>query len=275
MQEKSRLFISYAHADNEQQDFDWVVQEIEKAGADVEYDDRVVIIGQRLWPQIEARILSPDTNGWGILLTPQSLQSQACIEELEYARLRALTQRDWQFPLIGMVHGIAAADVPPAIRARLYVSLKDPNWAERVVAGLNQKVLRRESEELGQFRWRIHRHYLGDPELFAVEAHPRFSTLHHFAIITPMPKPHVMGLGAPDGGIVAGAAFDVLTWEGIEFHGELCYVDSMRGPLDPSNSAYAVFHGRIPSWVAVGATRGQGALPEKVEIFKIEQGIVL
>src|SRR2546422_10849977 len=131
-EERPRLFLTYSHDDNEAGNFDWAVQELEKAGVQVEYDEIVLVPGRRLWPQIENRILEPSLKGWGILLTSTSLQSQACLEELEYARLRAMNSKGEEFPLIGLGDRGAAAEIPLAIRARLYIDLKDPTWHRKV-----------------------------------------------------------------------------------------------------------------------------------------------
>jgi hypothetical protein len=56
---------------------------------------------------------------------------------LAYALDRALRSRGDAFPLIGMFPTRVGHDlVPPAIRVRLYVALTDPDWIERVVAGI-------------------------------------------------------------------------------------------------------------------------------------------
>lgn len=268
---RPRIFLSYAHGDNEQGDFRWVAQELTRVGADVEYDERVLVVGQRLWPQIEQRILDPTLRGWGILLTRNSMASQSCMEELEYARLRTLTDRNWQFPLIGLVHEVPVNELPPAIRTRLYVSMRDPDWAQRVVAGLEQLAHRPPEQQLARLHWRVHASYQGDPELVAVEARPRFQPMQHFAVLTPLPGAEQVGIGAPGGAGVGGAPFDVADGT-AEWRGEQCQIRAMRGPIEPGASVYAIFRGRVPRWVAVGPTAGPWTFPrgEDLETFVIE-----
>jgi hypothetical protein len=269
MAKRPRIFITYAHADDAQQDFQWVVQQVETAGAEVEYDDRVLVVGQRLWPQIEARILEPGLDGWGILLTPSSLASAACMEELEYARVRALSQRSLQFPLIAMVHDVPAEEIPLGIRSRLYVSLQDPHWPRRVVAGLNRTTHYRDQAELQELRWQVHPAYLGDPELFAVEARPRVGSWQYVAVATPQPGFEQSGVGAPGGKPTGGGQID--SGEGtVELEGEMCAFVTMRGPVSPGASIYSVFRGRVPHWVAVGKPDGPWELPRSWERFVLD-----
>jgi TIR domain len=99
----SKLWLTYAWVDNEDSDVDHVIVELRKVGFDVHFDRRQIVVGQRLWPQIDKFISDPkQTDAWAIFATKHSLASEACQEELAYALDRALRVRGSDFPLIGI-----------------------------------------------------------------------------------------------------------------------------------------------------------------------------
>jgi len=101
-----KVWLSYAWKDNEDQQVDWIVQELEKQNIEIHLDNRDLIPGRKLWDQIADAISAPDIcDAWIFLVTPNSLSSQPCLEELSYALERALSKRGQDFPLIGLIDG--------------------------------------------------------------------------------------------------------------------------------------------------------------------------
>jgi hypothetical protein len=47
-----KLWLTYAWKDNEDQDIDFIVQELDPLDLEVRFDRRNLIAGQRLWDQI-------------------------------------------------------------------------------------------------------------------------------------------------------------------------------------------------------------------------------
>lgn len=130
-----RLWLTYAWKDNEDKDVDFIIQELDKTDIKVRFDRRQIIPGRRLWPQIGGFITDPrECDAWGILLTINSLKSEACIEELCYALARALSAKGETFPIFALLHHVASKDIPPALKIRLGISIEDPDWVKRVVA---------------------------------------------------------------------------------------------------------------------------------------------
>ena len=81
-----KVWVTYAWKDNEDKDIDFIVQELDKKNIDVRFDRGNLIPGQRLRTQIGGLITDPNEwDAWGIVLTPNSIQSQPCVEELSYA----------------------------------------------------------------------------------------------------------------------------------------------------------------------------------------------
>jgi hypothetical protein len=130
------LWITYAWVDNKEGDFDYLISELQAAGVVAKFDKVALVPGQRLWDQIAKQITEGAISGWAYLVTPQSIASEPCREELAYALDRALRARDESFPLIGLLRDVAINDVPAAIRVRLCIDLRDPAWAQAVVAAI-------------------------------------------------------------------------------------------------------------------------------------------
>jgi hypothetical protein len=136
----AKLWLTYAWIDNQDQDVDHIIQQLTAVGLDVAFDRAHIIPGQRLWPQIDKGIADPKTDGWAILATENSLSSESCLEELAYALDRALRTRGTDFPLIGIFPApVDRAIIPSAIATRLYVNLRQSNWALLVADGVEKR----------------------------------------------------------------------------------------------------------------------------------------
>jgi hypothetical protein len=119
-----KLWLTYAWKDNEDKDIDYIIHELDKINLIVKFDRKNLIPGQRLWTQIGGLITDPhECDAWGIVLTPNSILSQSCIEELSYALDRALSVNGSEFPLFALLHNISANELPPALKIRLCIPL--------------------------------------------------------------------------------------------------------------------------------------------------------
>jgi hypothetical protein len=116
---------------------DYIINELKLAGLDVAFDRARLVPGQRLWTQLDQAISNPQlSDAWAIYATKNSLSSEPCLEELAYALDRALRARGHRFPIIGIFpEALDRSLIPSAIASRLYVDLRDPNWANKVAAG--------------------------------------------------------------------------------------------------------------------------------------------
>ena len=93
-----KLWLTYAWSDNEDKDIDFIIQELDKTDIKVKFDRRNLVPGQRLWTQIGGFITDPnECDAWGIVLTKNSINSKACIEELSYALDRAINSIEMIF----------------------------------------------------------------------------------------------------------------------------------------------------------------------------------
>jgi len=133
-----KLWLTYAWTDNQENDVDFVAQELERCGLEVQFDRVHLAAGYRLWEQIDKGISDPAlSDGWAIYVTENSLKSEPCQEELAIALDRALRKRGGQYPLIGIFPtSIDRELIPSAISTRLWVHLNDPTWADQIASSL-------------------------------------------------------------------------------------------------------------------------------------------
>lgn len=251
------LWITYAWADNDEGDFDYLVQELDRAGIPALCDKIALIPGRRLWLQIADKISGGTLSGWAYLLTPASLQSTACREELTYALQRALETQGEEFPLIGLLHQVSMRDVPLALRVRLCVNLANPDWIEEIRAGVVGQPPRRTPEVQSPYVMKIHRNYLGQSDVIAVEFRPRFGQVTYWRIAFPAsgPRPVAWGAGPANGGGVGGIKNHMLEGTGIEFQGIQMDFVGASNPLSASVSAYTVFQGQLPGKMFFGVSQ--------------------
>src|SRR5439155_15151277 len=79
-------------------------------------------------------------DAWLLIATQASLGSEACREEYAYALDRALNSRGTTFPVIALFPAtVDQSLIPAGIRTRLYVSLKDLDWKERIIAAAENR----------------------------------------------------------------------------------------------------------------------------------------
>lgn len=168
------VWLTYAWADNQNEDVDFIAQELGRTGLGVKLDRWNIGAGRRLWDQITNFITSPkESDAWVLVATEKSLQSEACKEEFAYALDRALKTRGDTFPVIGLFLGpIDESLIPVAIRTRLSVSITDPDWKERIQAAAEGRLPKVTTSAVQPFLLRIHRDQLCRKP-FAIEVRPR------------------------------------------------------------------------------------------------------
>jgi hypothetical protein len=266
----THLWITYAWTDNEEGDFDYVVAELKRGSVPSRYDRIALVPGQRLWDQFAQHITTGDLAGWAYLLTPRSVASQACREELAYALDRALSTRGAGFPLIGLVSGLPISEVPAALRVRLCVDLASTDWVEAVRAGLENRPPVATISDAPNFKARVHHSYLGNPSLKAVEFVTRFGELRYWRIAYPRSGPQAVrrGVGPAGGGGVASGNRDFV--EGIaDIDGVPMTFFGAGDAISPSTAAYAAFESAIPTDIAFGYANEPFGVPAQWWRFKL------
>jgi len=195
MSQKKSIWLSYAWDDNIDSDVDLAAQELIRAGLEVKLDRWNFTAGKRLWEQIESFIQDPSkSDAWLLYATQASLGSQACKEEFAYALDRALHTRGGEFPVIALFPAPVNTDlVPASIKTRLFVSLTDPDWKERIVAAVQKRqpsIVQPQVEPYALTTHKLGKQY--GVERYAIEVRPRAGTWAPFLGAIPLnEKDHV------------------------------------------------------------------------------------
>jgi hypothetical protein len=211
--------------------------------------------GQRLWDQIAAFIRDKDqSDGWAMFATPASLGSEPCREEFAYALDRALATRDSAFPIVGIFPGpVDSALIPSGIKARLYVSLTDPDWAERVLAACEGRAVAIRGAIVQPYAIRLHPYRDGKT---AIEIRPRAGMWAPFAAGVPIGERDSLNpviLPGP-AGFVPMAAMVHSLGEGVSMDGLWWVMTSQEG-ASPTVSYYLICD-RRPTKVIFGVMNG-------------------
>ncbi len=180
-----KVWITYCWEDNNDQEVDFIAQELRKENLDVRMDRIDIQVGKRIWNQIDHFITSPEeSDAWILYATEHSLRSEPCKEEYAYALQRALKVRSENFPIIGLFStNVIEELIPAGISSRLYVSTTDPDWKERVCSGVEGRKPNIYRENLHPFVFKIHD--IGS-ERVAVEVRPRAGVWSPFQCVIPL-----------------------------------------------------------------------------------------
>lgn len=180
------VWITYAWADNEEGDIDFVAQELERAGLTIKLDRWNLTAGRRLWEQIDTFIGdSAESDAWLLVATTNSLASEACKEEFSYALDRALASRGEDFPVVALfLTHTDASLIPAGIRTRLHVSITDPDWKERIVAAAENRSLVTSRPNVQPYFLKVHSGLPGKKPI-AIEVRPRAGVWAPFVAAVP------------------------------------------------------------------------------------------
>jgi len=265
---KKAVWITYAWDDNESGDVDFIAQELGKAGLEVKIDRWNLIVGRRLWEQIESFIQDPDeSDGWILFATQSSLGSQPCKEEYAYALDRALHTRGGDFPVIGLFPSkVDESLIPGGIRTRLYVSLQDANWIERIVSAVEKRSPKFPHGTFDPYQIRIHRRAETQEKRYVIELRPRAGTWAPFIVAIPFKEKERVSMNVLHGPVnsIPGGGILFSTGEKSTEDGEW-WTFTAGNEASPTQSYY-VFCKKIPSKIIFGvngrAPQYTVALPE-------------
>ena len=252
------IWITYAWDDNTQCDVDFVAQELARVGVQVKLDCWNVRAGRRLWEQIQ-RFIQEETesDAWLIYATQNSLGSEACKKEFSYALDRAFNRRGNNFPIIAIFPGPVDNSLMPAgNRTRLYVSLTDLEWKERVKAAAEGRSPSGRLQ-LEPFTIQIHRDNSAVDHRLAIEVRPREGTWSPFFAAVPLSEkdrvqPHIMH--GPRGQVPQGGAL-CNTGEAPSSN-DAWWVMFAQNEATPTQSFY-IHCNELPSRLAFGVNGGR------------------
>jgi hypothetical protein len=245
----TKLWLTYAWKDNEEEDVDHIVASLRQAGIDVGFDRAQLLAGQRLWTQIDTAIRDPGITGWAIYVTENSLRSEPCQEELAYALDRTLRTKGAEFPIIGLFPGNLDREIiPSAISTRLYVNLRANDWVQQVSDALagTRSVVDLAPEPYGHTLYKMQTYY-------CLEVWPRTGTWTKPHSIVPERDAQKFTLmcANPRGLISGGGAMKMAG----QFMSNGLFHRYIGDRVDAATSLHMMFDA-VPSWVEFGSYNG-------------------
>jgi len=252
------VWLTYAWQDNQDGDVDFVAQELIASDLIVKLGRWNLKAGLRLWEQIGEHISNQElSDAWLLYATQNSLGSEVYKQEYAYALERALSARGESFPVVALFPSAVGRDlIPAAIRTRLFISLTDPDWKERVKAAAEgrQPAISKYSVE----PYALHVHLVSEGR-YAIEVRTRAGTWSPFLAAVPLKgrgavNPEIMrGPRAfvPAGGFLSAPGVE----ESVDREWWIMYANNEASPTQ----SYFVFRNGPPSGLVFGQRGDQGA----------------
>ena len=252
----NKLWISYAHVDNERLAIDFVDQELTKLGLEIKRDRWNIQAGQHYWPQIADNILDPaKSDAWLLFATQAAISSPACQEELYTALERALDRRGKHYPFLALFQSSIPRDqIPVFIRTRWYVTQDDPGWRERIVAAVENRDAVLTRPTIAPYYLTVHRRGSG----YDIEVAPVAGPWSPIFAAVPLEEQDSVGMrlafGPPPGGLPGVYGSDLGSgMDGPSGDGKW-YVFVSSKQATPSQ-CYYISCKRMPSILRFGAHR--------------------
>ncbi len=264
-----RLWVSYPWVCREEGDFAGLVPQLKRAGIDATYDSLELKPDTRMVERIVQRLLSIDFDGWLYVLTHQLLTHKSCADDLVAAVNQAIVQIGPEFPMIGLLHGVAAQQVPPALRLRPCVSVADPHWGDQVSKAMRPRSSPKTAEagpQETQFAWKAHVGYGGDPSMTAIEVGSKLESVPYWRFAIPKTaRVTKWGPGPAGGGEICPHKFGVTRGSGKYGSFDVVWFGAANA-ISPTESAYIVFSGPLPDFVCFGPALSPNGPPQQMEI---------
>ena len=263
-----RLWISYPWMSREERNFSYLVSQLREANIEATYDSLQLLPNVSLRDRAAARLRGIGMDGWLYVLTHQCLTRKTCADELTGAIQSVMTSMGSGFPMAGLLYGISAPHIPPALRVHPCVSLSDPNWKQQLTDVLKMKVPRgRKKGEASNYKWKVHPCYGGDPSMTAVEVHSKNEPMRNWRFAVPRSvRPAYWGAGLADGHSISQIRIGEALGSGIYGNQNIYWFGATK-TLTQAESAYVVFSGPLPPFIGFGMARGPFDPPTQLDQY--------
>jgi hypothetical protein len=269
-----RLWISYPWIDREERDFAYIISQLKDMQIEAAYDSLQLQPNTHLWERTIQRLRGIGFDGWLYILTHQCLTRRTCIDELTTAIDRALEHMGPGFPMVGLMYGIGAQQVPPMLRARPCISLADPSWKQQISNILKYREPRLQNcaaADALRFNWTIHPNYCGDPSMTAVEVSLKGDSIPYWRFAIPKSARTIeWGQGPSGGQKILRAQCAEAAGSGRYGSYEIAWFGAAHG-ISQAESAYAVFSEPLPEFICFGPAKSPFGPPGLMEIFSPSQ----
>ncbi len=268
--ERRQVWVSYLWTTGEERDLKFLFSPLNGLDIDTKYESVRLIPETRLWQRVLQSLTNMEFDGWLYVLTHQIATRGACAEELLEAIDKALQDKGTDFPMIGLLYGVSAQQVPLGLRMRPCLSVGDPDWKHRLAQSLLPRVptlpktLVRES---ARFTWKIHPCYGGESEVTAIEVSPKLESIPYWRFAIPRTaRPARWGVGSAGGQEISPVKFAVAKGSGRFGSSEVLWFGAANG-VSTSESAYITFCGPLPEFICFGPAQSPKGPPGPMEVF--------
>jgi hypothetical protein len=266
-----RLWINYPYIDREERDFSYLVPQLKNANIEATYDSFRLMSDTQLWARVVPRLISIGFDGWLYILTHQCFTRRTYTDELTAAVDQVTKYMGPAFPMIGLMHGIATQNVPPALRVRPCISLGDPEWKQQLSAVLKNRAQAGKTQRARnntRYLWRIHACYGGDPSMTAVEVCSTNERIQYWRFAIPRSAQTVRwGQGPSGGGDISRIRFAEARGSGRHESRDINWFGAAN-TISDTESAYAVFLGPLPDFICFGPAKSPFGPPGSMEIIR-------
>jgi hypothetical protein len=265
------LWINYPYINGEERDFSYLISQLKRANIEAAYDSFQLISDVRLWERIVPRLVSIGFDGWLYILTHQCFTRRTYTDELTAAIDKITLRLGPEFPMIGLMHGIATQNVPPALRVRPCISLGDPEWKQQLSETLRKSALPGRDRKIRtetRFSWKIHSCYGGDPSMTAVEVRSAVEKIQYWRFAVPKPTQTARWGQGPAGGYdISRVRFAEASGSGRFEHRDTLWFGAANTVSD-TESAYVVFLGPLPDFICFGSAKSPFGPPDSMEVMR-------
>jgi hypothetical protein len=269
-----RLWISYPWMNREERDFTYLVSQLKDLHIEATYDSLQLQPNTHLWERTVQRLRGIGFDGWLYILTHQCLTRKACTDELTTAIDRALQHMGPRFPIVGLMYGIGALQVPPMLRVRPCISLTDPNWKQQICDLLKFQAPHAEHGESRndkRFNWTVHPNYCSDPSMTIVEVSLKEGSVPYWRFAIPKSARAIeWGRGPSGGRKILRAQCSEATGSGKYGSLEIGWFGAADS-ISQTESAYAVFSEPLPEFICFGPAKSPFGPPDRMEIIRPSQ----
>jgi hypothetical protein len=265
-----RLWISYPWIGKEERDFTYLVDQLKDADIEAIYDSLQLLPEMHLWQRTLQRLQGVGFDGWLYILTHQCFTRRTCSEELTAAIDRTLQHMGLDFPVVGLLYGIATQHVPPMLRTRPCISLADPDWKHQISDVFKRRAPRVRkgiARDESRFIWKVHSCFCDDPSLTAIEVRSKEGSVPYWRFAIPAPAQAIQWGQGPSGRRdLVPARFAEATGSGRCQNRSVAWFGAARN-ISNAESAYAVFSGPLPDFICFGPAMSPFGPPGKMEVF--------
>ena len=268
---RPRLWISYPWVRNEEVDFNYLVPQLKAANIEAVYDSFQLQPDSRLGQKIVQRLMSIGFDGWLYILTHQCFTRRSYADELTEAIDQTLFHLGPDFPMAGLMYGIATQQVPLALRVLPCISLGDPTWKRQLSEILKTVATHGKKGKAASkscLVWKIRPCYRGDASMTAVEVHTNGDKIQYWRFAIPKSARIVRwGQGRAGSEDISRIIFAEANGSGRYENRDITWFGAAN-TISDTESAFAVFSGPLPEFICFGPAQTPFGSPGKMETFR-------